>query len=88
MEDKTEKQKEYNKKYRAKNREEILKKKKIYRENNKEEIKEYNKKYYQDNKDEIFKKIKEKVECDICKSLITKRHLSRHHKTKKCMNAK
>ena len=50
----------------------------------KEKYKEYKKKYYENNKD----KISQKIECSICKSLISKKHLSRHQKTKKCANIK
>ena len=83
-----EKFKEYQKKFRENNREKILEEKKNYRENNKEEINEKSKKYYQDNKDKILERLKGKIECPICKSLITKRHLSRHQKSKKCIESK
>ena len=47
------KDKEKQREYYKKNKEEILEKAKEYRENNKEEIIEYNKKRYQNNKEEI-----------------------------------
>jgi len=82
----TEKRKEYCeenkdkiKEYRENNKD----KKKEYRENNKDKIKEYRKDYYENKKD----KLKEKIECPICNSIITKNHLNRHQKSKKCMSA-
>tara|TARA_R100000951_G_scaffold8297_3_gene7540 strand:- start:4078 stop:4737 length:660 start_codon:yes stop_codon:yes gene_type:complete len=57
---------------------------KEYYENNKEKIKEKNKEWRENNKD----KLSQKIECPICKSIINRSSLTRHQKTKKCMNAK
>lgn len=44
------------------------------------------KKNYEDNREEILIKKKEIVKCNICGCEVTKSHLSRHKKTKKCIN--
>ena len=69
------------------NKEKILEKKKIYNEDNKEQIKEYNKKYYEDNTEILSEIRKEKVICDHCGVLILKINISRHKKTKKCIDS-
>ncbi len=65
-------QKQYNKEYLEKNREQIKEKKREHRENNKEQIKEYMKQY---RKLDWF--------CSDCKCNVKKHHKSRHLKTKK-----
>ena len=64
---------------------------KEYRENNKEIINEKKKRYYEINKVKIKEQKNEKrnkkVECPICKSIINMSGLSRHQKSKKCINA-
>jgi len=86
---------EKHKEYREANKEQIKEQSKEYREANKEKIKEYRKankeiineiqkKYYENNKEKIY----EKVICDNCGCEITKNHLKRHQKTKKCINFK
>jgi len=87
---------EYNKKYNEtnkdkinekrrenyeKNKDKINERKKKYRENNKDKMKEYHKEYREKNKD----KIKEKIECEYCKSIITKINVKSHQKTLKCL---
>ena len=69
------------------NKEKILEKKKIYNEDNKEKLKEYNKKYYEDNTEILSEIRKEKVICDHCGVLILKINISRHKKTKKCIDS-
>ena len=84
------------------NRDEILEKAKQYREDNNNKIREYKKQYYNDNRDEIIEqkkqyykdnrdeireKTKDKCKCDICGAEITKKHLKKHQRTAKCMNA-
>ena len=79
--------KEYYKKYNEENKDKLNKYKKEYYENNKE-YREKNiirsKEYYEKNKE----KIKEKVECDNCKSVVCLGSLSKHKKTKKCQEHK
>ena len=70
---------ERKKEYRKKNNERISERGKEYYENNKERKKERNKDYYENNKE----RNKEKVECEICKSRISKAALSNHKKSKK-----
>tara|TARA_R110002020_G_scaffold128969_1_gene288991 strand:+ start:1452 stop:2069 length:618 start_codon:yes stop_codon:yes gene_type:complete len=83
---------EYKQEYYKKNKEKLLEQKKIYRQdnkekfseyrkNNKEKQNEYNKQYYEN----IKEKLKEKVECEFCKSLIRKDGLKRHQRSKKCL---
>ena len=61
-------------KYYDKNKKYLLACKALYYQNNKEVIstreKEYNKK---------------KIECSVCESVVTRNSLSRHQRTKKCM---
>jgi hypothetical protein len=73
------------KEYRQDNRETLLQKKKEYREANKEKIREQQKQYWQDNRERIREQKKEKVICEICGFEGSKSHLSRHQKTKKCL---
>ena len=63
------------------------KKKKQNYEANKEQILERGKKYREANKEKIAEKQKEKVICDHCGSEITKGNLSKHQKTKKCIES-
>ena len=69
------------------NKEQILEKHKQYKIKNKEKILEIHKKYYEDNKQIINEKRKQKVICDHCGSEITKGHLKRHQKSKKCIDS-
>ena len=70
---------ERGKEYYENNKERISERGKEYYENNKERKKERNKDYYENNKE----RNKEKVECEICKSRISKAALSNHKKSKK-----
>tara|TARA_R110001592_G_scaffold340298_1_gene628392 strand:+ start:40 stop:783 length:744 start_codon:yes stop_codon:yes gene_type:complete len=72
--------KEKVKEYKKKNRDKIKEYIKQYRENNKDKLKEIRKKYIEKNKD----KIKEKIECEFCRSTITKNHIKRHQQSLKC----
>ena len=74
--------KEYNKKYREENKEEILEKRKKHYEKNKQKILEQTKGYYEENKVEIEERRKEKVKCQ-CGSVIRKDSLPRHKKSQK-----
>jgi len=70
------------------NKEIILEKKKEYRDANKEIKKEQDKKYREANKEILSEKAKQKIKCDHCGCEITKGNLSRHQKTKKCIESK
>ena len=59
------------------------KSKKWYQEN-KEQKMEYCKEYYQTNKKLINAKLSEKVECDHCGCVVSKRRLLDHKRTLKC----
>jgi len=83
LEENKEKIKKQRKKYREENKEKIKERKKKYREENKEKLQEYYKKYSEENKE----KLKQKINCPKCNSLITKRILKRHQKSKKCISA-
>lgn len=76
--------KEEIKKYRESHKEERKKYQQEYRETHKEEIKICRKKYYDDNKENIYIKQSEKIECPICGSIVSKKHLARHKRTIKC----
>jgi len=73
-----EKIQEYKKEYYETNKEKIQEYKKEYNETNKEKIKEKEKQYREDNKH----KINEKITCK-CGTVVLKRDLKRHEKTKK-----
>jgi vacuolar-type H+-ATPase subunit I/STV1 len=81
-EDIKDKIKEYTKEYNDANKEKIQEKKKEYNETNKEKIQEYNKEYRDNNKEQIKEKKKEKVTCQ-CGTVVLKRDLKQHEKTKK-----
>jgi len=87
--------------YRETNREAIKNKQKLYREANREKINKYHKQHYQDHKEEIaekkkqyreanretiLKKMNEKIQCKKCGAFVGRTHLTRHQKTKKCIN--
>ena len=44
----------------------------------------YNQTYYQKNKEWITRKHYEKINCEICNKVITRQHISTHHKSKRC----
>ena len=78
------------------NKKKIQKYHKDYREDNREKLKkyyietktkkqEYNKVKYEENKEQLSEKRKEKVICEFCKSLIRKSDITKHRKTKKCI---
>lgn len=56
---------------------------KKWTKDNKEHIKVYKKEWYEENKERINKL---KVICDICGSITNKCNLTRHKKSKKCLN--
>lgn len=89
--------------YYDKNREEIIEKNKLYNLENKQKKKDYQKEYYirtrtkQNEKNEKYRKnnadlIKEKrnskVKCDRCNCIVSRGYLTKHTKTKKCINYK
>lgn len=78
--------KQYNKQYRENNKEKIKEKQKEHYELNKEKRINQVKEYYEENKEKIKERQKEKIICNICNSIVNKYTLSRHKKTKKCLN--
>ena len=72
----------------------VCKKKKAskYYKENKEYVKADKALYFQKNFDKISKQqseyAKEKCKCDICGSVVTKKHLKRHQRTIKCTTYK
>jgi len=70
--------KDYKKKYREKNIEEIKDYEKEYNEKNRERRKENSKEYYEKNR-------KEKVECEYCGFSIVKNNLKRHQRSQSCL---
>jgi hypothetical protein len=74
--------KEWNNKYREKNRDSILEKKKKHYEKNAEKIAEKKKVYYEKNREKFAERRKVKVVCE-CGSEITKHHLAKHKRTQK-----
>ncbi len=73
------------KEYREDNAEKIAEYHKEYRENNAEKLKAKQKEYREDNAEKIKQHKAIKVECDNCDKVITKDHMSRHLRTKYCM---
>ena len=88
--------------YYEDNKEDILKKQKIYNEKNKVEISKYQKKCYEDHKEEILKKQKEnyekhkveilekqreKILCEECGIYYTKSNKTKHLNSKKHMES-
>jgi len=78
--------KQYNKQYRENNKEKIKEKQKEHYELNKEKRLNHVKEYREVNKEKIKEKNKEKVKCDICNTIVCKIVLTRHKKSKKCLN--
>ena len=90
---------EKTKKYRDENRDKILENKKTYYDENKVNILEKTKKYRDENRDKIREAnrvqdvkrsdyLKEKVECENCKSIVSRHHLLTHTRSNKCINFK
>ena len=61
---------------------------KDYREINIEHITAYRKQYNIDNREQILEKQREKRACPKCSKVVNWHNISRHKKTKKCMNFK
>tara|TARA_R110002072_G_scaffold143130_1_gene289150 strand:+ start:299 stop:646 length:348 start_codon:yes stop_codon:yes gene_type:complete len=59
---------------------------KQWRKNKKDHIKDYSKQYYEENKNKISENGKIKIECDICKCMISKGGYLSHQKTTKHIN--
>ena len=49
---------------------------------------EYRRKYFQENRERIVKTMYEKISCPLCGSVVSKSHMNRHQKTKKCEKMK
>ena len=80
--------KEQTKEYKLKNKDKIKEQVKQYQLKNKDKKNISNKKYYEKNKDKISERNKIKIECEYCKSLITKLQLKKHQKTNKCLKSR
>lgn len=80
--------KDYQNEYYENNKDKLNEKMKEWRENNKDKLKEYKKEYNENNKEKINEKQKEKIQCDLCGSIITRVNLSRHKKSIKCQEHK
>ena len=74
------------KEYRQDNKEKLSGKHRDWRELNKEYFKNYHKIYREKNKEVLNEKKKETITCDICGGSISKSHLKRHQRTKKCLD--
>jgi ribosomal protein L15 len=61
---------------------------KRYYNNNKEQVKQRNNEYYHKNKETIRQKLRDKVECTICKAVVSKGNILRHQKNPKCQATK
>jgi hypothetical protein len=83
-EERKDKIKEQKKQYYQDNIEKLKEKNKEYKKNNQDKIKDY----YENNKDKIKEYKKEKIKCEICNSMVSRNHLARHLKSKKCMSCK
>ena len=59
-----------------------------YREINIEHIIAYRKQYNIDNRERILEKQREKRPCPKCSKIVNWHNISRHYKSKKCMNFK
>ena len=84
-----------NRKYDENNKDELAAKAKIYRQKNKARIAQRKKKWHETNKEKIAERwqeyyannrerLAEKITCDNCGSIICRKALPRHQKTKKC----
>src|SRR5210317_597352 len=60
---------------------------KEWREDNKEKCNAISKKYHEKNKEELNSKAREKVKCEFCGSMCSKRNIVRHQKSQKCLKA-
>lgn len=94
-----EKKSKTHKQYYQDNKEKISEQGKQYREQNKEKISERDKHYYektrdkrlqkvkqysQENKEKISERQNQKIECPICGSMVSYRHMARHKRSAKC----
>jgi len=70
------------------NREVCLENMKQHYQNNREVRLEYQKQYHQNNHEMIVEQRKKKITCDHCGSIVRKGDISKHKKTKKCINYK
>jgi len=72
------------KQYREQNKEKIREKNKENYQKNKEQICEQKKHYHQNNREKILEQNKQKSECPICGSVVTRKCMVRHQRSKKC----
>ena len=79
--EKDEVQKKYHSERYKMQKEEILSQQKEYREANKEKIKARPKEYRDKNRDKINAKGKDKIECDNCGAMVTRKNILQHKMT-------
>jgi len=75
-----------NKEYKENNKESISLKRKEWDKKNIEKIKQKVKEWRENNKDRYYETQSQKITCPICGSILLKRGLNRHQRTKKCLN--
>jgi hypothetical protein len=75
--------KEYMKSYREVNANQIKEKAKQQREANPEHFKEKDQRYYEMNKQKVLQRMKEKITCPVCGSVISKGDKAKHERTNK-----
>jgi hypothetical protein len=76
---------EYNKKYRVEHNDELREYNKKYRVEHNDELREQHKQYREANKEKIREHKNKKVICEICGIETLKSNISRHQKSKKCL---
>ena len=76
---------EQKKQYYIDNKKQIKEQIKQYQIDNKEQIKEQKKRYYIDNKEKVNERQSTKIICNICNKQISQRNISKHQKSKKCL---
>jgi len=74
-----------NKEYKENNKESISLKRKEWDKKNIEKIKQKVKEWRENNKDRYYETQSQKITCSICGSILLKRGLNRHQRTKKCI---
>jgi hypothetical protein len=75
---------QYKQQYYEANKESIHLKQKAQYQEHRQDIIRKNKEYREANKEKIYNRLSEVIECEFCKSLISRAGMTRHHKSKKC----
>ena len=74
------------KEYQQYNREKIKEQRKQNYEDNRDKQLEQMKKYREDNREKLSEYRKKQITCERCDSIVKKTNITRHQKTKKCLN--